>query len=80
MTAVVRARVAEEVKDKATEILRKSGLTVSDVIRITLTRIATEEEYVLIPNALTAKTIRDSRKGIGVHTAKNVKELFSDLD
>ncbi|MDR2883863.1 MAG: type II toxin-antitoxin system RelB/DinJ family antitoxin [Deferribacteraceae bacterium] len=79
MNAVVRARVDEEIKERAAEILKQSGLTVSDVIRITLNRIASDGEYSLIPNAVTAKTILDGRKGKNMHAASNVDDLFEQL-
>jgi DNA-damage-inducible protein J len=41
-TVVVRARVEQEVKDEAVAVLSHMGLTVSDVVRIVLTKIAKE--------------------------------------
>lgn len=41
-TALVQTRIDPEIRDKASEVLAKSGLTVSDVTRIVLTRIANE--------------------------------------
>ena len=41
-TAFVRARVNEELRDEAAAVLAEMGLTVSDVIRITLTKVAKE--------------------------------------
>jgi DNA-damage-inducible protein J len=79
-TAVVRARVNEDIKEKASEILEKSGLTVSDAIRITLNRIVTEKNFPLIPNALTAETIREGRKGKGISKAKDVADLMKQLE
>jgi DNA-damage-inducible protein J len=40
-TAFVRARIDEQVKDEASEVLAEFGLTVSDIVRMTLTRVAT---------------------------------------
>jgi DNA-damage-inducible protein J len=37
-TAFVRARIDEAIKDEAAEVLAEMGLTVSDVVRMTLTR------------------------------------------
>ena len=41
--AVVRARIDGQVKEKATAVLNEMGLSVSDAIRILLTRIAADK-------------------------------------
>ncbi|SFZ86153.1 DNA-damage-inducible protein J [Devosia enhydra] len=40
--AVVQARIDPEIKDKAQDVLQRMGLTLSDAIRILLTRTANE--------------------------------------
>lgn len=40
--SLVQTRIESEVKEKASAILEKMGLTVSDAVRILLTRIANE--------------------------------------
>ena len=42
MTATVQARIDEEIRDQASKILERWGLSVSDAIRILLTRTARE--------------------------------------
>lgn len=79
MTTVVRARVDEEIKEKADEILKESGLTVSDAIRITLFRIVRDNDFILMPNTETAKTIREGWAGKDIHTAKDADDLFMQL-
>lgn len=49
--SLVQTRVESEVKEKASAILEKMGLTVSDAVRILLTRIANEGG---LPPGLTA--------------------------
>lgn len=65
--AVVRARVNEEIKEQAAAVLSDMGLTVSDLLRITLTKVAHEKAlpFPLNPNAETVKAMRelDSEKG-----------------
>ena len=41
-TALIQTRIDPEIRDKASEVLSKSGLTVSDAVRILLTRTANE--------------------------------------
>jgi DNA-damage-inducible protein J len=56
-TTFVRARVDEELKNEAAAVLAGMGLTVSDVVRIALTKIAREKALpfdMRMPNALTA--------------------------
>jgi DNA-damage-inducible protein J len=81
-TAFVRARVDEAVKNEAAEVLAGMGLTVSDVVRIALTKIAKEKALpfdMRVPNALTAETLVKSERGEDVHRAKDADDLFQQL-
>lgn len=81
-TAFVRARVDEAVKNEAAEVLAGMGLTVSDVVRIALTKIAKEKALpfdMRVPNALTAETLAKSERGEDVHRAKDADDLFQQL-
>ena len=40
--ALIQTRIDPEIRDKASEVLAESGLTVSDAVRILLTRTANE--------------------------------------
>jgi DNA-damage-inducible protein J len=40
--ALVQARIDDDVKERATAVLEKQGLTISDAVRILLTRTANE--------------------------------------
>ncbi|MCC8368157.1 type II toxin-antitoxin system RelB/DinJ family antitoxin [Xenorhabdus sp. PB61.4] len=80
--AFVRARIDEKLKNEAAAVLASMGLTVSDLVRITLTKVATEKALpfdMRIPNELTAKTIANSEKGIDVHQAKDADDIFDKL-
>jgi DNA-damage-inducible protein J len=79
--AVVRSRIDAEVKDKAAAVLGGMGLSVSDAIRIVLTRVANEEAlpFDLKPNKLTRQTMRKTAKGREVHRAKNATDLYRKL-
>jgi DNA-damage-inducible protein J len=79
--AVVRSRINVIVKDQATAVLETMGLSVSDVMRVLLTRIAKDKAipFDLNPNKLTRETLRKSARGEGVHRAKNAKDLFEKL-
>jgi DNA-damage-inducible protein J len=63
---VVRARIDEQIKDEASAVLAAMGLTVSDALRMMLTRVAREQALPfepLVPNAKTIKAMRDARRG-----------------
>jgi DNA-damage-inducible protein J len=79
--AVVRSRISLDVKEKATAVLDEMGLTVSDVMRIVLTRVAKENAlpFDLKPNKLTDETMRKTALGEEVHQAKDAADLFDKL-
>ena len=80
--SIVRASVDESIKREATEVLADVGLTVSDALRLLLTRIAKEKTVVfdpLIPNAETIATMNDARED-NVKSFNSVEELFEDLN
>ncbi len=63
-TAFVRARIDEDVKAEAEAVLNYFGLTVSDAVRMTLTRIAHDKALPLelkVPNAETQAAMAESR-------------------
>lgn len=81
-TAFVRARIDETLKNEAAAVLADMGLTISDVIRIALTKIAKEKALpfeMRVPNALTADTLAKSERGEDVYHAKDANDLFGQL-
>jgi DNA-damage-inducible protein J len=63
-TAFVRARINEEVRDEAAKVLADLGLTISDVMRMTLTRIARDKALppeLLTPNPTTRAAMAEAR-------------------
>lgn len=84
-TAFVRARIDEAIKDEAAEVLAEMGLTVSDVVRMTLTRVAKDRALPLelkIPNPETRKAMEESRAMMQARQARftDAHELFNALD
>ena len=64
--ALVQTRIDQAVKEEAAHVLAAMGLTVSDAVRLLLTRIATEKQLPfapLVPNAETIAAIKESRRG-----------------
>lgn len=63
-TAFVRARIDKDVKEEAEAVLKDLGLTISDAVRLTLTRIARDKALPLelkIPNAETQAAMAEAR-------------------
>lgn len=79
--AVVRARVDEDVKEEATAVLAAMGLSVSDALRMMLTRVARERALPFepwTPNAETIQAMRDARQGKTVKH-QSLEALMADL-
>lgn len=79
--AVVRARIDESVKQEATVVLAAIGLSVSDAMRLMLTRVAIEKALPfqpLVPNEVTIQAMRDARRGKTVKH-KSLDALMAEL-
>jgi DNA-damage-inducible protein J len=62
--ALVRARIDGALKDEAASVLSEMGLTISDVVRMTLTRIAKDRALpreLVAPNADTLSAMGEAR-------------------
>ena len=80
---VVRARIDKDLKQKSAAILAAMGLTVSDFVRIGLTKVVSERGLpfeMKVPNRLTAETLARSERGEDVHWARDAEDLFDQLD
>jgi DNA-damage-inducible protein J len=79
---VVRARIDGLVKEEATYVLNKMGLSVSDAIRMLMIRIAREKTLpfdVRIPNEETREAMQELETGDG-KTFSTVADLMADLN
>jgi DNA-damage-inducible protein J len=79
---VVRARIDEETKDEAAAVLAAMGLTVSEVFRLMMVRIAKEKALPfdpLMPNRETIAAIKEARRG-GLRRYLNAKALLTSLN
>ena len=80
--ALVQARIDRDVKDEASAVLAAMGLTVSDAVRLLLTKVAHEHALPfdpLIPNAETIEAMKEARKG-KLSSFATVKALMADLN
>ena len=80
-TTMVHIRIDEKVKADATETLAAMGISVSDAVRMLLTRVAAEKALpfeVRVPNAVTVKAMQQADAGKGKRY-KTTDALFKDL-
>ena len=78
---LVQARVDGAIKEEAAAVLAAMGLTVSDAVRLLLTRVAREHALPfdpLIPNATTIAAMKEARAG-NLPRVTSVEELMTAL-
>jgi len=81
-TATIRARIEPALKTEVEEILSELGITASETIHLLYRQIKLRRGLpfaVEIPNALTAKTLRDTREGKNVKKFATKAALYADL-
>jgi DNA-damage-inducible protein J len=81
-TEMVHVRIDKRVKAQAAKTLAAMGLSVSDAVRVLLTRVAAEKALpfeVKVPNAKTAAAMKEARKG-GLRSFDSVRDLMADLN
>jgi DNA-damage-inducible protein J len=81
-TAMIHVRVDEKMKARAEKALSAMGLSVSDAVRVLLTRVAVEKALpfeVRVPNATTRAAMKEARQG-GLRAHASVADLVADLD
>jgi len=80
--SLVQARIDPEVKREASVVLAAMGLSVSDAVRLMLTRVAVEKALpfdLLIPNETTLAAMREARAG-GLKSVGSAGELMDVLN
>ena len=78
---LVQARIDGAVKEEATAVLAAMGLTVSDAVRLLLTRVAREKALPfapLVPNAVTIEAMKEARQS-NLPQFASVENLLDDL-
>ena len=79
---LVQTRIDGAIKEEAAAVLAAMGLTVSDAVRLMLTRVAHDKALPfepLTPNAVTVQAMKDARAG-KVFKVNNIKGLMAELD
>ena len=78
---LVQTRIDGAIKAEAAAVLAAMGLTVSDAVRLLLTRVAQDKALPfepLIPNATTIQAMKEARAG-KVTPVASLEALFADL-
>src|SRR3546814_5881102 len=78
---MVQARVPGDIQDAASQVIQASGLTVSDVVRVLMTRIAQDKEIpaaLFQPNAETLAAFAEVERG-GLERFARSEEHTSEL-
>lgn len=77
----LQLRIDPRVREEASTVLDAIGLSISDAVRVFLTKIAHEKRlpFDLTPNAETIEAMREARAG-RTKKAGAVGDLLADLD
>lgn len=81
-TEMVHVRIDKRIKTKAAKTLASMGLSVSDAVRVLLTRVAAEKALpfaVKAPNATSVAAMREARGG-KLASFRDVSDLMADLN
>ena len=81
ISRIVQARVPGEIQDAANQVIHASGLTVSDVVRVLMTRIAQNKAIppeLFQPSAETLAAFAEVEQG-ELKRFTSVDSLFEDL-
>ncbi len=82
-SAMIRARVEPELKDRAEAMLQEIGLSATSAITLFYRQIIQRRGLpfeLRLPNAGTRQAMHDARTGRGVVGAGSMDELFAKLD
>ena len=82
-SAMIRARVTPDLKDRAEAILEQLGLTATTAITLFYRQIVQQRGLpfdLRVPNATTLRAMHDARTGRGVVRKDSMAGLFAKLD
>lgn len=84
-TSMIHVRVDDDIKAQATETLASMGLTVSDAVRVFLTRVVAEKQMpfaVKVPNLASQEAITEAEEIIKSRKFRfsRAAELFHELE
>ena len=80
--ALVQTRISSQIKSEAAAVLASMGLTVSDAVRLLLTRVAHDHSLPfdpLVPNEETIAAMKEARDHKKQKSFSTVKDFMKDL-
>jgi DNA-damage-inducible protein J len=81
-TTMVHVRLNLKLKGRAEKALAAMGISISDAVRMLLTRVAAEQALpfdVRVPNSATRSAMTEARRGL-TKSSHSVTDLMADLD
>lgn len=81
-TTMIHVRIDEQLKENATQALASMGLSVSDAVRLLLTKVAAEQRFpfsLQVPNAETREAMQEAR-AITQARFSSIDDLTQSLD
>jgi len=84
-TTMVHVRLDEQMKEQAAETLAAMGLSISDAVRVFLTRVVAEQQLpfaLKVPNSKTRRAMAEADAIVHARRARfaTATELFDDLE
>jgi DNA-damage-inducible protein J len=84
-TTMVHVRIDQDIKNQASETLAAMGLTISDAVRVFLTRVVADKELpfsVKVPNARTLRAMDEADDISARRQARfdSVDDLINDIE
>jgi len=81
-STMIHVRVDEQLKQNATEALDAMGLSVSDAVRVFLTRVAADQAFpfeLRVPSVETVQAMEEARAG-KLERFESIDDLMEDLN
>ena len=81
-TAMVRARVEPNLKDRAESVFRRLGLNATQAITMFYKQVELREGLpfdVVVPTATTKRTLEASEAGLGLVVCEDADDMFQKL-
>jgi DNA-damage-inducible protein J len=79
---MIQARVPDEIQEVASQVIKAAGLTVSDVVRVLMTRIARDKALpleIFRPNAQTLEAFDEAERG-GLERFATPEAMLANLN
>ena len=82
-TAMLHLRLDDRLKADATSVLDEIGISLSEALRVFLTRVVSEKAIPFrleVPNAATRAAMEEARRSAALPTFETADELFDELE